>query len=147
MDRTLRMTLPGGRFVKVPPARSRAMSRVQGKGNKSTERRLRFALVAAGVRGWILQAKALPGCPDFYFERVRLAVFVDGCFWHGCGRCGHLPKTNADFWQAKLERNRMRDRDYKRMLVAQGIRVIRLWEHELRDCLTDCVRKVLDALG
>lgn len=142
MDRALRRTLPDGRFPDVPAARSRAMAEVQGKGNRSTESRLRFALVSAGVDGWRLHARDKAGCPDFYFDRVGLAVFVDGCFWHACPKCGHLPKTNVSFWKKKLERNQMRDRRNRHALEKQGIAVIRFWEHELRESLMNCVAKV-----
>jgi len=142
LDRTLRAILPGGAFRHVPPARSRAMGKVRGRGNSSTEGRLRFALVSAGIDGWRLHARDIAGCPDFYFTEERLAVFVDGCFWHGCRKCGHVPKTNSAFWKKKLERNRMRDRRHTRTLEKQGALVIRFWEHELRESLTDCVQKV-----
>ena len=146
MDRVLRATLPDGAFRNVSPARSRAMGKVRGKGNKSTESRLRFALVSAGIHGWKLHPKDITACPDFYFTTERLAVFVDGCFWHGCTKCGHVPKTNPGFWKTKLKRNRMRDRRHTRMLKEQGIVVIRFWEHELRESLTSCVEKVLAAM-
>jgi G:T-mismatch repair DNA endonuclease (very short patch repair protein) len=77
--------------------------------------------------------------PDFYFAQNGLAVFVDGCFWHGCERCGHLPSKNAAFWKAKIERNRQRDHEKTRALIAAGIKVLRFWEHELRDDLQSCV--------
>lgn len=146
MDRVLRATLPDGAFRDVSPARSRAMGNVRGKGNKSTENRLRFALVSAGIRGWKLHLKDITACPDFYFTTERLAVFVDGCFWHGCSKCGHVPKTNPGFWKTKLKRNKMRDTRHTRMLKEQGIVVIRFWEHELRESLMNCVEKVLTGM-
>jgi DNA mismatch endonuclease (patch repair protein) len=118
------------------------MGKVRGKGNKSTETRLRFGLVSAGIHGWRLHPNDITGRPDFYFTKERLAVFVDGCFWHGCSKCGHVPKTNSVFWKTKLERNRMRDRRQTRTLKEQGIVVIRFWEHELGESLTNCVEKV-----
>ena len=69
--------------------------------------------------------------PDFVFAKQRLAVFVDGCFWHGCPRHGTKPKGNAAFWKKKLERNRARDREVNRALRRAGWRVMRIWEHEL----------------
>ena len=84
MEKILRRELPGGQFRDVTPARSRAMAAVRGKGNISTEQRLRLALVRAGVSGWTLHTKSIVGCPDFYFAKQRLAIFTDGCFWHGC---------------------------------------------------------------
>jgi DNA mismatch endonuclease (patch repair protein) len=74
----------------------------------------------------------LPGRPDFAFPARRLAVFVDGCFWHGCPRHGTLPKGNARFWREKIARNRERDREVNLELRRRGWRVIRIWEHELR---------------
>ncbi|MBI2928162.1 MAG: very short patch repair endonuclease [Verrucomicrobia bacterium] len=118
------------------------MRAVRGRGNKTTETRFRSALVRAGLRGWSIGPQNLPGRPDFYFAKARLAVFVDGCFWHGCRRCGHVPRTNSKFWRAKIERNRQRDRATSAALRAAGLRVIRLWEHKLREDLPGCVARV-----
>ncbi|MBX3731229.1 MAG: hypothetical protein KF791_01400 [Verrucomicrobiae bacterium] len=70
--------------------------------------------------------------PDFVFRQVRLAVFVDGCFWHGCPKHATQPKGNAAFWRRKLAANRARDRRVNRVLRAAGWCVLRIWEHELR---------------
>ena len=100
MEKALRRKLPGGRFENVSPVRSRAMAAVRGKGNITTERRLRLALVRAGIRGWQLHPKGLSGRPDFLFPEAKLAVFADGCFWHGCRKCGHVPSKHSDFFGA-----------------------------------------------
>ncbi|MFB3814869.1 MAG: very short patch repair endonuclease [Terriglobales bacterium] len=139
MERLLRMQLRDGRFAHVTPERSRIMSSIRGKRNKTTESALRMALVRARICGWTLHAHDLPGRPDFYFRDHRLAVFVDGCFWHGCPRCGHLPKTHSGFWQLKITRNRQRDKQTRERLQRRGIRVVRYWEHELRESLALCV--------
>src|SRR5688500_15793960 len=97
MEKLLRETLPGGQFLNVPKVRSRAMSAIRGKNNRSTEIKFRMALVRAGISGWSIHEN-LPGRPDVYFSGARVAVFLDGCFWHGCARCGHIPKTNSLFW-------------------------------------------------
>ena len=131
MEKKLKEFLPGGTFADVPAARSRSMSLIRGRNNRTTERLLRMALVRSGQRGWLMHY-GLPGKPDFYFPTQRVAVFVDGCFWHGCKRCGHVPKTRSEFWQAKLRRNRQRDRRVTHSLKAQGIEVIRIWEHCLK---------------
>lgn len=107
------------------------MRAIKAKGNKSTEARLRLILVRARIRGWKLHPKGMVGKPDFYFPEHRLAVFVDGCFWHGCPSCGHIPKANNPYWKAKIEGNQRRDRAYDHQLREQGIRVQRIWEHEL----------------
>ena len=142
MERTLRKLLPGGVFDGVSPTRSRAMAAVKGRGNKTTEGRLRLGLVRGGLRDWKVRPKGLRGNPDFLFPEARVAIFVDGCFWHGCPVCGHVPRTNRAFWAAKIERNRERDRATKEQLEAKGIRVLRFWEHELGDRLGTCVATV-----
>jgi DNA mismatch endonuclease (patch repair protein) len=75
----------------------------------------------------------LPGTPDVTFQRERVCVFVDGCFWHGCPRCYRAPKTNPVFWDAKRRRNRAHDRLMTAALRQRGWAVIRIWEH----CLTN----------
>lgn len=139
MERSLTKLLPGGGFRGTSAIRSRIMGAIRGTGNKSTERRLRGMLAQAGIKGWFVQPQNLPGNPDFYFPRARLAVFVDGCFWHGCPRCSRSPKTRARFWRAKIERNKFRDRRTNRRLGALGIRTVRLWECALREDGTRCV--------
>jgi DNA mismatch endonuclease (patch repair protein) len=125
--------LKQGRFVGVSPGRSRQMGAVRGKGNFTTEVRARAMLVRAGLQGWCMHPSDVDGRPDFYFSAERLALFLDGCFWHGCRRCGHVPRTNSRFWAAKIERNQERDRAVGRALRAQGIRVLRIWEHAARE--------------
>jgi DNA mismatch endonuclease (patch repair protein) len=132
MERRLREILDDGKFRVVSAARSRQMRAIRGTGNRSTELRLRFALVRAGVNGWKLHAKDLPGKPDFYFPEQKLAVFVDGCFWHGCPKCGHIPNNNRRFWATKLALNKERDQANKRRLRTLGIATIRIWEHEIK---------------
>jgi len=131
VERRLTKYLPLGRFDNVSVTRSKTMGAIRGKHNRTTERALRMALVRSRLTGWSLHAN-LPGKPDFYFHRQKLAVFVDGCFWHGCPRCGHVPKTRAAFWSAKFTRNRGRARQVSRQLGASGIHVLRFWEHELK---------------
>lgn len=111
--------------------RSALMSLIRGKGNASTELRLVAYLRAAGIRGW-RRGSRLPGRPDLVFARAHLAVFVDGCFWHGCPRHHRLPATRRAFWREKVRANRARDRRVDRQLRALGWRVLRVWEHALR---------------
>ena len=147
METSLRQHLPDGEFKDVSPKRSHAMAAVRGKDNKTTERRLRLALVRAAVSGWKLHSKNIHGKPDFYFPEHKLALFVDGCFWHGCPNCGHFPNTNSAFWRAKIERNQERDRRTTQQLIDEGYYVTRMWEHELRDDLTACVDQIRKALA
>ena len=146
MEKALRNHLPDGHFKDVSEKRSKAMSAVKGKGNTTTERRLRSALASAGIAGWRMHPSHIPGRPDFFFADSRLAVFVDGCFWHGCPKCGHYPKTNASFWKAKIDGNRERDEQKTKELRQAGYDVIRFWEHELRQDLGRCVALTLAAL-
>lgn len=111
--------------------RSDLMRKVRSRGNTSTELRLIAIFRTLHVIGW-RRHPALLGRPDFSFSQERLAVFVDGCFWHGCSQHGRLPKTNAAFWSAKIAANRARDARVTRTLRRSGWRVLRLWEHELR---------------
>jgi DNA mismatch endonuclease (patch repair protein) len=111
--------------------RSEQMSRVRGRGNKSTELRFVAFLKAAKITGWRRHPKIF-GKPDFVFPKRRIAIFVDGCFWHGCRLHGRIPKSNQEFWRRKIFMNQKRDREVSRQLRKAGWNVIRLWEHELR---------------
>lgn len=107
--------------------RSAIMSAVRGHGNRSTELQLASLLRMRHINGW-RRGVQLPGKPDFVFRREKIAMFVDGCFWHGCPRHGRTPKTRVAFWQGKLARNAKRDRVVSRMLRAAGWTVLRIWE-------------------
>ncbi len=118
--------------VFTPAKRSAVMSAIRGKGNKDTELRMMTLFRAHGFTGWRRNV-ALFGKPDFVFRRGRVAVFVDGCFWHGCPKPKHapLPKNRAEWWAAKLFRNQARDRLVTRTLRQQGWTVLRVWECDL----------------
>lgn len=86
--------------------------------------------------------------PDFVFHRLRVAVFVDGCFWHGCPKHSTRPKTNTAFWRKKILTNKARDRRVNRLLKARGWSVARVWEHELRrKDEKKLIRRLLRVLG
>jgi DNA mismatch endonuclease, patch repair protein len=110
--------------------RSAVMGRIRSSGNKDTELKLIALFRKHGIRGW-RRNSSLIGKPDFIFPSSRLAIFVDGCFWHGCAKHSKPPKTNSDYWRQKLRRNRKRDREVARTLRSRGWIVIRLWEHDL----------------
>ena len=111
--------------------RSEVMARIRGRGNRATEVALARLLREQGISGW-RRHLPLPGRPDFAFRSQRVAVFVDGCFWHRCPRCSTMPATNREFWEAKLAANVARDGRVRRHLVERGWKVIRIWEHSLR---------------
>lgn len=117
--------------VFTPQKRSEVMSRIRGKGNASTEQRMIKHFREQGIKGW-RRNWPLPGKPDFVFPKLRIAVFVDGCFWHRCPKCYRQPATNAEFWEAKIGRNVERDKEVNRELKERGWKVVRVWEHELR---------------
>jgi DNA mismatch endonuclease (patch repair protein) len=111
--------------------RSKVMSLIRGKGNKATEVALAKLFRANGITGW-RRHYPIEGKPDFAFPKLMLAVFVDGCFWHGCPKHASQPKGNGAFWLAKLDANKARDRKVNRLLRLKGWRVLRIWEHDLR---------------
>jgi DNA mismatch endonuclease (patch repair protein) len=108
------------------------MAKIRSKGNKSTELRLVAILREHRVSGWRRNME-LPGRPDFVFRKHRLAVFVDGCFWHGCPLHCRMPKSRIEYWKPKIARNKKRDKVVQSTLRASGWRVLRIWEHELSD--------------
>jgi len=89
-----------------------------------------------------MQSLGLPGKPDFVFEKNKLAVFIDGCFWHGCVKCYRGPKSNKRYWVSKLRLNKARDTKNSKMLLALGWHVLRLWEHQVRMGPGNCVKKI-----
>jgi len=109
------------------------MSLVKSAHGRTTERRLRAHLVCRGISGWTMNERRLPGRPDFVFHGVRLIIFVDGCFWHGCTRCKRPPKTNVSFWTDKVRMNQSRDKKVTAALKRRGWVVIRVKECDLRD--------------
>jgi len=135
--------------------RSEVMSRIRSRGNRDTEGAMVLLLRAAGITGWrrhqeiristptqgrgvhydlrigSKKAKPFKVRPDFVWRRERVALFVDGCFWHGCRWHGTKPASNKVFWRTKLARNRERDRLVSRTLRKAGWRVVRVWEHVL----------------
>jgi DNA mismatch endonuclease (patch repair protein) len=138
--------------------RSEVMSRIRSRGNRDTELALARLLRANGITGWQrhrrvvvegrksrVEGKVFPGSrhsslvsrltvrPDFVFPKSRTAVFVDGCFWHGCPRHATWPAHRAAWWRRKIEGNKTRDRLVNRALRRSGWHVIRIWECDLRN--------------
>lgn len=125
---------------------SEVMSRIRGRGNKDTELALMKLLRRHHITGW-RRNQSVFGKPDFAFSKARLAIFVDGCFWHGCPKHCHAPSSNRVFWKEKLAANKARDRRVNVALREQGWQVIRIWEHDLKSKHSRVVRKALKALG
>ena len=117
----------------TPAQRSRCMSRIRGKDTKP-EILVRRGLHAHGFR-FRLQDRKLPGRPDIVLPKYGVAIMVNGCFWHGHKGCRYAtkPKSNVDFWETKIARNRHRDEVTEAHLTALGWHVVTIWECELRN--------------
>ncbi|WP_255407842.1 very short patch repair endonuclease [Collimonas sp. PA-H2] len=127
----------------TPEQRSRCMSLVKGK-NTGPELKLRKILWAQGLR-YRLGYK-LPGKPDLVFVSAKIAVFVDGCFWHGCPIHGEQPKTNQRFWSEKINKTKLRDQQVNAQLVELGWSVIRYWEHDIERNIDTCTKNIYSAI-
>jgi len=115
-----------------PRVRSQVMSSVRSTGTR-LERGLAEALRKAKLRTFQTNPKDIEGRPDFVFRKSCVAVFVDSCFWHGCRWHCRMPAANADYWRAKIARNRQRDKRVTRLLRRRNWRVVRVWEHTIKD--------------
>ena len=122
------------------------MSRIRGKNTKP-EQVLRKALWVAGHRGYRKQAKTPVGRPDLVFPGPRVAVFIDGCFWHGCVEHYVRPRTRLEFWAKKLHENVARDQRQTRELEALGWQVVRIWEHAVFTDIEGSVDRIAAALN
>lgn len=129
-------------------SRSELMSRVRSKGNKTTELAAIEQMRAARLSGWHRHAR-LAGHPDFVWRKLKVALFVDGCFWHGHQDCARnlRPRTNAQAWLSKQRRNRERDQVVTKRLRAGGWSVIRVWECELGSGSRTWLRRLKAALS
>jgi len=111
--------------------RSRIMASVKSRNTKSTELRFISILKDKNITGW-RRNYPLVGKPDFVFPRLKIAVFIDGCFWHGCPSHCRMPSSNMNYWNNKIEKNKIRDKKIKKALKMKQWQVIRIWEHEIK---------------
>lgn len=119
-----------------PDDRKRTMQAVKSKGT-GLEKRLFAMLAGMGIGGWKKNVKNITGRPDVAFLNQKIAIFVDGCFWHGCPHCRRkLPETNHEYWERKIKRNVELAESYNEQLSRDGWTVIRIWEHEIKDIAT-----------
>lgn len=126
-----------------PAKRSEIMRSIKS-ADTQFERDFRSLLWKAGLRYRL--KNSLPGKPDLYFSSARVAVFLDSCFWHGCNDHCRLPNTNREYWVKKINRNRTRHSELKRQYYSTGWRIIRLWEHAIRENPQGCVKRVVAAV-
>lgn len=125
---------------------SKVMSANKGKDTKP-ELILRKALWNAHIRGYRLHWRQVPGRPDIAFPVRKLAIFINGCYWHRCPYCHpHEPKTNIDFWKKKFEANIARDRNKIEALHAVGWQIITVWECEIKKSINACVEQIRQAI-
>lgn len=120
--------------------RSYNMSRVKNK-NTSLEVNFRKELFNTGLRGYRVNYK-IKGKPDIVFTKRKVAIFLDGCFWHKCPECFSLPKTNKKFWKDKINGNVKRDKIVSETLKKDGYTVIRFWQHEIQKNSKVCLEKI-----
>jgi DNA mismatch endonuclease (patch repair protein) len=113
-----------------PEQRHKTMAAIRGKNTKP-EMIVRKGLWSRGYR-FRLNHKRLPGHPDLVLKKYRTCIFVNGCFWHGHEGCSKIPNTNREFWEAKILRNKERDKEEQKKLAAMGWHCITVWECELK---------------
>ena len=116
--------------------RSHIMSQVRSKNTK-VELLLRKYIFSKGLRGYRVNVN-LPGKPDIVFPKYKVAIFVDGCFWHKCPKCFKAPEANKEFWTKKINGNVERDKRVNQQLSEAGYIVIRFWEHQIMNDLNKC---------
>ena len=107
------------------------MASVKSRDAKSTELKFISLLKEKGITGW-RRDYPLTGKPDIVFSRFKIAVFIDGCFWHGCPHHCRMPSSNVNYWNNKIEKNKIRDKKITKALKMKGWQVIRIWEHEIK---------------
>lgn len=125
--------------------RSQIMRKVKSSGNKSTEIRLISVFKENNISGW-RRNYAVKGHPDFVFLKMKIAVFVDGCFWHGHDCRNTTPSDNKEYWDRKRQRNIQHDREVTAIFEARGWTVIRIWECELKKKNVTILLKKLEPL-
>lgn len=117
------------------------MSRIRSKNTKP-ELLFRKYIWRRNIKGYRINSK-IKGKPDIFFPRRKIAVFIDGCFWHKCPVCYTKPKSNNEYWDKKIEKTVIRDEQANRLLKDDSISVIRFWEHEINKNIADCFQRFM----
>jgi DNA mismatch endonuclease (patch repair protein) len=115
------------------------MRKIKSKNNNSTELKIIHIFKKSNITGWRRNYK-ITGNPDFVFPKLRIAVFTDGCFWHGHNCRNLTPKQNNEYWQSKITKNKKRDQKINEYLQNLGWEVIRIWECQIN---SDNIQKLL----
>jgi DNA mismatch endonuclease, patch repair protein len=135
--------------LKSPSPSSDKVIRVMQSNRRTDtipEKKIRSALFKRGYRfrkDYLIKTVGTKCRPDVVFPRKKVAVFVDGCFWHGCPAHGTWPKSNADFWRVKIENTKKRDNDNDCSLRETGWMVVRIWEHEIPEEAADKIAEAV----
>lgn len=119
------------------------MAAIRSRGNQTTEVAFSKLLRTNKITGWRRHSRHLVGTPDFIFPKSKVAIFIDGCFWHGCSKCKTHPKTNAKYWKTKIANNQKRDKEVKKQLIREGWKVLRFWEHEIKGNPNRVIRRIV----
>ena len=130
--------------VLTPEQRKFNMSRIHGK-NTGPEIKLRKLLFSNNIRGYRVHYN-LPGKPDIVFIKKKIAIFIDGCFWHKCPVCFQEPETRKEFWMKKIQSNIDRDKKINKQLKDDGWTVLRFWEHDVRKKPYVIVQKISEMI-
>jgi DNA mismatch endonuclease, patch repair protein len=130
--------------VLTPEQRKKNMSHIRGK-NTRPEIKLRKLLWSQNIRGYRIHYN-LPGKPDIVFIKKKIAIFIDGCFWHKCPLDFQEPETRKEFWMKKINSNVERDERTTKSLQEDGWKVLRFWEHDVRKKPEDVVEKIFRTL-
>ncbi len=117
------------------------MSRIRAK-NTGPEIKIRKLLWSSGIRGYRIHYN-LPGKPDIVFIKKKVAIFIDGCFWHKCPFCFKEPETRKEFWMKKINSNIERDKKVNETLLKDGWNVLRFWEHEVKKDPEKVIKKII----
>jgi DNA mismatch endonuclease (patch repair protein) len=120
------------------------MAAIKGK-DTSPEMTIRRMLYARGIRGYRIHYK-ITGKPDIVFTKQKIAIFIDGCYWHKCPQCFQEPKTNRDFWMEKINGNVERDKRVSAELTDNGWTVLRFWEHEVKKDPESVVNRIAESI-
>ena len=136
------------RDKRSPVPKSASVSKLMSANkykNSTPELIFRKHLWKYGLKGYRVHYKKVPGRPDFAFVSKKIAVFINGCYWHRCPHCNlAMPKNNIDFWKDKFERNVKRDKNKIEMLHAMGWKTITIWECNIKNNLESEISKVLE---
>ena len=156
LDRTFISLIENGKLIRIwfryrvmtdvltQDQRKLNMSHIRAK-NTGPEVKLRKLLFAEGIRGYRIHYN-LPGKPDIIFTKKKIAIFIDGCFWHRCPVCFQQPETRKEFWMKKIQSNVERDKKVNALLKNQEWKVIRIWEHEIRKNPEKCIKNIIRIL-